>query len=107
MQAKVAAPMLHQGIANTYKTAFATSLSMGDKSNAAAMLKIEIPQIVSDLSRAQEDSQPMSDIDYKAVLNLGDFAARKIAILMSGDGIMTISNFAPTQTLRLGDLPQV
>lgn len=93
-------------LADIYKTSFAGALAVGNKTSAAGMLRIEIPQLVSDLTRAQFDNEPLVDRDYQAIVDLGNFAAQRIGMLMNGDAIITVSNFAPPQTLTGNDLPQ-
>lgn len=92
-------------LADTYIVAFLSSISIGDVGSAGGMLRVEMPQLVSDLSRAQIDNEPLSKKDYQAVVDLGDFVASKTAILMGGEGIVAISNFGPMQKLTLEDLP--
>lgn len=87
-----------------YKIAFLQSLASGNKDLAVGLLRIEMPQLVSDMSRAQNDNQPLSPEEYAAVTDLGDYIARKNAILMDGDAIVTQTNFGPTQYLTFDDL---
>lgn len=93
-------------LADMYKVVFLSSIASGDKKTAGGMLRVEMPQLVSDLSRAQSDNEPLSEEDYQVVVDLGDFVASKTAILMSGDGIMILSNFGSAQQLTLEDLPE-
>lgn len=87
-----------------YKIAFLQSLASGDKQMAVGLLRMEMPVLVSDLSRAQNDNQPLSAEEYAAVVDLGEFIARKNAILMEGDAIVTYSNFSQPQNLTIDDL---
>jgi hypothetical protein len=91
---------------NMYKSSFMLAVSTGDKRRAAGMLRLEMPQVVSDLTRAQFDNEPLSETDYQAVTKLGNFAAGKIDLLLNGGATVVISNNAPPQTLTGNDLPQ-
>lgn len=93
------------GLVNTYKTGFTMALVNGDKKAAATMLRNEMPQLVSDLSRAQLDNSPLTETDYQEVLSLADFTAKKMDAVMNGDGIMVVSNFTDPQLLTVEDLP--
>ncbi len=94
-----------EDLARMYQTAFLGSISTGNTEAAGGMLRVEMPGLVSDLSRAQADNGPLSEKDYKAVVDLGDFVANKTAALMGGVEIAVVTNFGPTHTFGLDDLP--
>lgn len=94
-------------LAELYKDSFSLAVATGNTRIAAGILKIEIPQLVSDLTRAQFDNSPLSDEDFEIVNKLGDFAASKIAYLMNGGAYISLSNYAPPQRFSASDLPEV
>jgi hypothetical protein len=94
-----------EGLIDTYTFAFASLLSSGDKGKATGILMTEMPQLVSDLNRAQDDNAPLTNEEFAKVLAFGNFVSSRIGALRNGGNIVVISNTAPTQMLTADDVP--